>query len=178
MNRIRLITIVLLAGLMMTATACSKTVMQKPEPVEQEPEAAVQTVPAEAQPEPQPLPQTYDTSERDRALFLHEHVYFDFDSDVLRSDAKALLALKVQWLRENPDVIAVLIEGHCDERGSETYNLALGARRAQAVKAYLVDQGISTEQLNTTSLGETRPLDQRQLEEAWAKNRRVSFVIN
>lgn len=168
---------VLLAGLFILATACSKTIIQQPEPVEQEPETAAQAEPVT--PEPVPLPQQeYDPSEKNRALFLHENVYFDYDSADLKGDSRQLLGLKAEWLQDNPDVIAVLVEGHCDERGTDAYNLALGERRAQAVKAFLVEQGIAGEKLTTRSRGEEQPLDPRPIEEAWAKNRRVSFFIN
>ncbi len=175
-----ILTIALLAGLIVSVTACSKTIMQKPAAVEQEPEPVAQVEPVTTAPEPQPIPQveTVDETGKAQARFLYDHVYFDFDSAALRPDNKALLALKAQWLNDNADVIAVLIEGHCDERGTEAYNLALGARRAQVVKAYLVGLGISSGKLATKSLGEERPLDQQHNEEAWAKNRRVSFVIN
>jgi peptidoglycan-associated lipoprotein len=168
---------VLLAGLFILATACSKTIIQQPEPVEQEPEPAAQAEPVA--PEPIPLPQQeYDPSEKNRALFLHENVYFDYDSADLKWDSQQLLGLKAEWLQDNPDVIAVLIEGHCDERGTEAYNLALGERRARVVKAFLVEQGIAGEKLTTRSRGEKQPVDPRPVEEAWAKNRRVSFFIN
>ena len=176
----RIVPIVLLAGLMFSVTACSKTIMQEPAPVAQEPVAQVAPAPPapEPAPEPTPVPQAFDQSKNDRALFLYDHVYFDFDSAVLRPDTRQLLALKVQWLQNNPDVMSVFIEGYCDERGTEAYNLALGARRAQVVKNYLVQMGITSQKLISKGLGEENPLDTRHTEEAWAKNRRVSFVIN
>ena len=176
MKTCRILNIVLLAGLMLTVTACSKTIMQKPVPVEQEPAPVAQAEPAP--PAPEPVPQVYDTGEKERALFLYDHIYFDFDSAVLKPDTRELLTLKAQWLQANPEVIAILIEGHCDERGANAYNMRLGALRAQAVKDYLVDEGITGNKLTTKSVGEERPLDARHNEEAWAKNRRVSFVIN
>ena len=80
-------------------------------------------------------------------------------------------------LKENPD-IKLTIEGHCDERGTIEYNLALGERRANAVKNYLINYGINPKRLSTISYGKERPLDPRSNEEAWAKNRRAAFVIN
>jgi len=82
----------------------------------------------------------------------------------------------VAWMRENPGV-SVLIEGHCDERGTEEYNIALGQRRAESVKMFLVDTGISASSLNTISYGEEQPLDSGKTESAWAKNRRAHFRI-
>lgn len=154
--------------------ACSKTVMENEPVVEQEPEPVAQVEPPVQEPEPQAAIAAPDGREE----FLNECVYFDFDSDVLGSEAQSLLQIKAQWLNDNPDVLAVLIEGHCDERGTEAYNLALGARRADAVKKYLTDLGLNNLTIQTQSYGEERPLNPEHNEEAWAKNRRASFVIN
>jgi len=81
------------------------------------------------------------------------------------------------WLRENADA-TVTIEGHCDDRGTNEYNLALGDRRADSTKAFLVDLGIGASRLTTISYGEERPLCMQQTEECWAKNRRGHFVVN
>jgi peptidoglycan-associated lipoprotein len=72
----------------------------------------------------------------------------------------------------------VTIEGHCDERGTNEYNLALGDRRAESAKSFLIDLGIDSSRLTTISYGEERPVDPRNMEEAWAKNRRDHFVVN
>ena len=84
---------------------------------------------------------------------------------------------KAEWLINNSDV-AVTIEGHCDERGTNEYNLALGERRAASAKTFLMDLGIAGSRLNTISYGEERPVDPGHNEEAWAKNRRGHFTIN
>jgi peptidoglycan-associated lipoprotein len=84
---------------------------------------------------------------------------------------------KAEWLRENP-ARTVTIEGHCDDRGTNEYNLALGDRRAESAKTFLVDLGIDATRLITISYGEERPVDPRSNEEAWAKNRRDHFVVN
>lgn len=103
-------------------------------------------------------------------------INFDFDSFSLNSDAKSKLSANADWLKENSDKL-ITIEGHCDERGTSEYNLALGERRAQAVKDYLVYQlGISESQLATISYGEERPSVYGSSESAWAKNRRAEFV--
>jgi len=112
-----------------------------------------------------------------RNAFLNENVYFAFDSDVLQPAAQRLLRQKAAWLQRNGGV-SVTIEGHCDERGTNEYNLALGERRAQSVNAFMKDLGISSVRLSTISYGEERPLDAGQTEEAWAKNRRAQFVID
>ncbi len=154
-------------------TACSKTVMENKTAVEQQPEPAV-----EAQPEPPaPAPQAVSVDDRGREMFLNDNIYFDFDSAVLKPEAQSLLQIKARWLQDNPDVIAVLIEGHCDERGTEAYNLALGAKRADAVKRYLADMGLDNRTISTQSYGEEKPVDMLHNEEAWAKNRRACFVI-
>jgi peptidoglycan-associated lipoprotein len=102
-------------------------------------------------------------------------VYFDFDKYNLRPEAKELLKANAAVLKDNPDV-TVSIEGHCDERGTVEYNLALGEKRATAAKQYLVDMGIAAGRLRTISYGEERPADPGHNEGAWAKNRRAAFV--
>jgi peptidoglycan-associated lipoprotein len=109
-------------------------------------------------------------------LFLNEDIYFEFDSSALLFMAQEVLKQKAQWMRDNPNV-SVVVEGHCDERGTPEYNLALGDRRANSVKAFLVDLGIREYRLTTISYGEERPVDMGHNEEAWAKNRRAHFVI-
>ena len=112
-----------------------------------------------------------------REAFLNEDIYFEFDSAALLPMAQDLLSQKARYLRTMPGM-SVIIEGHCDDRGTDAYNMALGERRAQAVKDFLVDLGISAPRLETISYGEERPVDRGQNEEAWAKNRRVHFVLN
>jgi len=108
--------------------------------------------------------------------FLNENVYFDFDDASLDYQAQELLKQKAMWLRDNPGASAV-IEGHCDERGTNAYNLSLGERRAESAKTFLVNLGISNVRLTTISYGEEKPVDMGQNEEAWAKNRRATFVL-
>lgn len=110
-------------------------------------------------------------------VVMQEDIYFDFDKSTLTPAAQDNLLRKAEWLRENPDA-TVTIEGHCDERGTNEYNLALGDRRAESAKAFLVDLGIDPMRLTTISYGEERPVDPRHTEEAWAKNRRDHFVVN
>jgi len=111
-----------------------------------------------------------------RNMFVNEDIYFGFDRYNLLPAAQAVLKKKAAWLRNNPDV-SVSIEGHCDERGTNEYNIALGDRRAESAKAFLIDLGISGSRLQTVSYGEERPVDPGHNEEAWAKNRRAHFVI-
>ena len=110
-------------------------------------------------------------------VVMQEDLYFDFDKSTLTPAAQDNLLRKAEWLRENTDA-TVTIEGHCDERGTNEYNLALGDRRAESAKAFLVDLGIDPARLTTISYGEERPVDPRNTEEAWAKNRRDHFVVN
>ena len=112
-----------------------------------------------------------------RQQFESENIYFEFDSSALLTAAKETLKRKAEYLRENPNA-RVTIEGHCDERGTDEYNLALGDRRANSAKSYLVTLGVNPNRLTTISYGEERPLDPRHNEEAWAKNRRCEFVID
>ena len=90
--------------------------------------------------------------------------------------AQDTLMRHAAWLRENSDA-TVTIEGHCDERGTNEYNLALGDRRAYSAKAFLTDLGIDDARLSIISYGEEQPIDSRSTEDAWAKNRRAHFVI-
>jgi peptidoglycan-associated lipoprotein len=114
--------------------------------------------------------------EKAKTQFLNDDVHFDFDSDTLTMDAQDLLKDKAKWLMDNPDA-HVIIEGNCDERGSNAYNLALGDRRARAAKNFLVTLGIDPKRMTTISYGEERPLDPGHNEAAWAKNRRDHFVL-
>ena len=115
-------------------------------------------------------------AEQAKNQFLNEHIYFPFDSAELSPLAQETLKSKAAWLRDNADAM-VTIEGNCDERGTNEYNLALGERRAESARAYLVDLGISASRLSTISYGEERPLDPRHNEEAWAKNRNDQFKL-
>lgn len=111
-----------------------------------------------------------------KSRFLNQNVLFDFDSSALTGEAKDLLREKADWLQANPSD-TVMIEGHCDERGTTVYNLALGERRANAARTYLVDLGVSADRLSTVSYGEERPLDPASNEDAYRINRRAQFVI-
>jgi peptidoglycan-associated lipoprotein len=112
-----------------------------------------------------------------RDMFLNDDIHFEFDSSTLTPEAQLLLKKKAEWLQNNPEAKST-IEGHCDDRGTSEYNLALGDRRATSAKTFLVDLGISASRLTTISYGEERPIDPGQNEAAWAKNRRCHFNIN
>jgi peptidoglycan-associated lipoprotein len=110
-------------------------------------------------------------------VFLNEHVNFAFNSSQLSDQARHILKAKAEYLRTNPDK-KVTVEGHCDDRGTNSYNIALGGRRAESVKTYLVDLGIGTTRLNTASYGEDRPIAVGHDESSWSRNRRAQFLVN
>jgi len=105
-----------------------------------------------------------------------QDVHFAYDSYELSEEARDILAANAEWLRSN-SAVSVEIEGHCDERGTVEYNLALGAKRARAVKEFLTDAGISPQRLSTISYGEELPLCRESTESCWARNRRAHFVL-
>jgi peptidoglycan-associated lipoprotein len=107
---------------------------------------------------------------------LTDIVFFQYDSDEITADAGRKLASKAAVLRANPGV-RLRIEGHCDQRGSTEYNLALGQRRAEAVRAYLVNLGIDESRLSTLSYGKERPLVEGEDEDSFARNRRAEFTL-
>ena len=105
-----------------------------------------------------------------------EPIHFDFDQYVLTDTAKSTLVNNAGLLRSAP-AVKILIEGHCDERGSDEYNLALGEKRALATKNYLVSLGVVVERMSTISYGEEMPIDPAHDKAAWAKNRRANFKV-
>jgi len=104
-------------------------------------------------------------------------VHFDYDSDDITEAGRADLDDDVTWLRDNTKA-SVELEGHCDNRGTIEYNLALGAKRAKAVQDYLTTQGIAAERLKTISYGKELPLCHEDTEECWARNRRVHSAVS
>ena len=105
-----------------------------------------------------------------------EDIHFEFDKATLTAEAKNSLMKKAQWLELNSEV-SVIIEGHCDDRGTNEYNIALGDRRASSTMSFLVNLGIDPSRLTTISYGEERPLAHGQNETSWAKNRRAHFAL-
>ena len=169
------------AGLaVLLLAACSTT--PDPEPVVEEP---VEAAPVEVIPEPEPvvepLPPTIETEPFEGPVpgsaedFLYQtggdaRVYFAYDRYDLSTAAREVLRQQAEWLNNHTRVTAV-IEGNADERGTREYNLALGARRAESVKDFLVSQGVASNRLTTVSYGKERPIDGRSNEEGWARNR-------
>ncbi len=103
-------------------------------------------------------------------------IHFDFDRYDVKDEDKPVLRAIADWMIDNPGS-RLLIEGHCDERGTSEYNLGLGDRRAKAAKDYLVTLGVPADRLQTVSYGEEKPLCTESTEECWAKNRRAHFVV-
>jgi peptidoglycan-associated lipoprotein len=118
-----------------------------------------------------------DIREVNEAAFVNENIHFGFDSYKLSDQARQILNSKADYLHMNPDIM-IVIEGHCDDRGTDIYNFALGEQRAQSVKSYLVALGIGADRLSTISYGEERPIAKEHNEASWAKNRRAQFVID
>ena len=116
-------------------------------------------------------------SQEDLIVNVGDRVFFGYDSSDLDSDALELLQDQVAWLKQNSDV-NVTIEGHCDERGTREYNLALGEKRAQAVKNYLIGLGINPDRVSTISYGKERPAVVGSNDGAWAQNRRSVTLVN
>lgn len=105
-----------------------------------------------------------------------DRVFFDFDSSVLDAEAQRTLEKQAQWIKQHPNV-RVTIEGHADERGTREYNLALGERRANAAKRYLINMGVSPDRITTVSYGKERPAVLGHNEAAWAQNRRAVTLV-
>lgn len=160
------------------AAGCAK----KPAPAQVEPAPAETVMPAETvsgvqdtgMNETAVSETAMQQTEMEMEMAELQRIHFDFDQFTLSAEARDLLAANAAYLQADAGV-RVKIEGHCDERGSDEYNLALGERRAQAAKDYLVTLGVAADRLETISYGEELPLDSSSNETAWAKNRRAEF---
>lgn len=145
-------------------------------PERTEPPPRQEPGPSEAEMREEEMRRQSRTEQQARQRFVNQDIHFPYDSDHLTARAQDILRQKAEYMRRNPRVY-VTIEGHCDERGTNEYNMALGERRAQSAKSFLIRLGISPDRMTTLSYGEERPLDPRSNEEAWAKNRRAHFLI-
>ncbi|MEZ5558922.1 MAG: peptidoglycan-associated lipoprotein Pal [Pseudomonadales bacterium] len=171
---LRNILVLLFAGLVLAGCASSRTEPTEPsaEPVE---------TPDTAPPPPMAPAQspTFDANLNPyvpgTTRLLSRTFYFEYDRSVLNPNDLAALEMHATILRDNPDR-AVVIEGHCDERGTREYNLALGERRADAVRSFLTSAGVSPRQIEMVSYGEERPEDPGHDEAAWARNRRAVMI--
>jgi len=140
--------------------------------------AAAPAPPPAAAPAPQPTatPTTPPPPKDFADVAALQEIHFDFDKSNIRPDAARTLDANAEWLKSNSNML-VLVEGHCDERGTNEYNLALGERRAKAAVNYLVAKGIASDRFSTISYGEERPLCHEHNEACWAKNRRAHFKV-
>ena len=166
--------LVLLLAVAVLLAGCPK----KPEVQTAAPEAAAPPVAQVPEPEP---PEVVIIEEREEVVVVEgevalEDAFFDFDKSLIRPDAKQALDENIRILFANPDA-RIVVEGHCDERGTNEYNLALGERRANAVRDYLVAGGIDSGRISTISYGEERPFCLGHDETAWQCNRRGHFVV-
>lgn len=173
--------VVMLSVLTLLASGCAK------KPVDEQPAEPTQVeVTQEQQPAAVTEQAVTDTSAYDAAAAARsaeraaakglERIHFDFDQYVLTATSKSTLVSNAGLLRAAP-AIKVLIEGHCDERGSDEYNLALGEKRALATKDYLISLGVAADRMSIISYGEEMPIDSAHTKEAWAKNRRANFKV-
>ncbi len=159
--------------------SCRKEVKQTPPPPQTQEQPKVEKVEKPPAEEPELTEEeifAQKSLEEINAEKPLEMVHFDFDEYSIRSDQEPVLSNNAQWMKKW-DSVRVLIEGHCDERGTEEYNLALGEKRAKAARDFLVSLGISANRVETISYGKSQPLDPGHNEDAWAKNRRAEFTI-
>lgn len=166
---------------MMVAGCAKEEVVKKDEPVaqeqtvkQQEPAKPVETAPAQQEAPKQE--ETATAAKASEAVAL-ETVYFDFDKSDLRQDARDTLSKNAEALLKKVADAKIQIAGHCDERGSDEYNLALGDRRAKSVAKYLETLGVKADRISTISYGKEKPAVEGHNEAAWSKNRRAEFVI-
>ncbi|MEP6781592.1 MAG: peptidoglycan-associated lipoprotein Pal [Gemmatimonadaceae bacterium] len=167
----------LLVAVPLALGACKKkppVVVPQPAPVMQPPAPTPTRVDTPLPPPPTPMNTGMDVATMRRLLL--ETVYFEYDSDVIRADAQASLEKRVPLLAANPQV-KLKVSGNCDDRGTDEYNIALGRRRAEAVKRFLTDRGIDASRIETISFGRERPAVQGEGEDVWSKNRRDEFTI-
>jgi peptidoglycan-associated lipoprotein len=174
------VTLLMLCCFALAAGGCAKKeIVKEDEGLTQQDALSSQTpsaTPATTPVSQEPVVKDESLAETTMAAEPFETLYFDLDSYVLRQDARDALDKNAQWLMKNT-ASSVRLEGNCDERGSDEYNLALGEKRAKAAKNYLVTLGIPAERLATISYGKEKPADPGHNDAAWAKNRRVDFVI-
>jgi peptidoglycan-associated lipoprotein len=168
-----------LVGLLLSA-GCAKKPLADTMPAVDQPDAAAQTdsigtIQDAALEDAAASEQQAMTDETTLVVAL-ETIHFAFDQHTLTTESREILSQNAVLLQTNPK-LNIDIEGHCDERGSDEYNLALGARRAQAARDYMVSLGVAPERVATISYGEEMPLDPSTGEEAWAKNRRAAFKL-
>jgi peptidoglycan-associated lipoprotein len=166
----------LMASAALVLGACKKKPVAEPPKPQPQPVEAAPTRPSAPAPAPRDTMEEHNAAVAKARAALLATIYFEYDADELRDDSKAILDQKIAILNANPN-LKVRIAGHCDERGSDEYNIALGRRRAVAAKQYLTDRGISEARIETQSFGRERPAVPGSSEDAWSKNRRDEFEI-
>ena len=177
-HRNAVLTVVLMLMLVVLVAGCKK---KTPEAV---PAPPVEEQPPQIEVEPDFLPEPFVEEKPDIDTLIDDWnrsgvlqtVYFEYDSTDLSDSARRILRNNADWLKAHADV-SVLVEGNCDERGTIEYNLALGQRRADAVRGYLTSLGLTRSRARIITYGEERPIDSGHNESAWAKNRRAAFVV-
>ena len=160
-----------IAAFGLLAAACA-TPQPEPEP---EPETTAPVVDRTPDPDPEPEGPTPGSVE-DFEISAGDRVFYGFDQHTLTSEARSTLRRQAAWLSSYPGV-RILIAGNADERGTREYNLALGARRANAARDYLVSQGVDPSRIETVSYGKERPVCRQSTEQCWARNRNATTVI-
>lgn len=173
--------IMLLAAGLLILPACSKSQPPAPAPTQTAAAPPPAPAPVEAAPpageweaEPPAPGESFLSPEEINARRLLKPIYFDYDRSEIRPDQRATLQANAAWLRDN-GTVRILVEGHADERGTREYNLALGDRRAQATRDYLMSLGIDASRIETISYGEERPAAMGESEAVWSQNRRSEF---
>ncbi|MFW6139890.1 MAG: peptidoglycan-associated lipoprotein Pal [Acidobacteriota bacterium] len=160
-------------------SSCRKKVEETPPPPQAEEQPKAEEVEKPPSKEPELTEEEIfeqKTLEEINAEKPLEMIHFDFDKYFIREDAKPVLRNNAEWLKKWESA-KILIEGHCDERGTEEYNLSLGEKRAKSARDYLVSLGISPDRIEIISYGKSQPLDPGHNEVAWQKNRRAQFTI-
>ncbi len=140
------------------------------------PEAPAPAVPVPTPAGTPPAPTAPPPPKEFTAIEALKDIHFDFDKSDIRPGDVNILDENAKWMKENPDYL-ILIEGHCDERGTNEYNLALGERRAKSTMNFLVSQGVQANRITLISYGEERPLCTEHNEACWAQNRRAHFLV-
>jgi peptidoglycan-associated lipoprotein len=175
-NSRRVLPLALIAAAAVSMTACAS----KPKPsfptTTAPPPAAGQPAPSTPAPAGPVGQQVLPGSQQDFIVNAGDRVYFDLDSYSIRSDGEPVLSAQAGWLRRYP-AVRVRIEGNADERGTREYNLALGARRANAVRDFLVAQGVTSDRITTVSYGKEQPIDPGTSEDAYQRNRNAHTAL-
>ena len=185
----KFISLLLLLGMVFAGCSSPKVVQQPVQPeqrqpqqseaTQQEPERRITEIrPTDRMTEQQlaKIVTNEDIPKYKETSGLFQDIYFDYDEYQIQPDARPILEKVSSWLLKN-SAAKIAVEGNCDERGTNEYNLALGDRRAKAVRDYLIALGIAPDRIQTISYGEEKPVCMEQAEQCWARNRRVHFVV-